>query len=696
MPFRPYITPSGRNARPRRMRPIFSAIATAGFLLGSPFGLESNQSGGERRGERIARIFSGAGGMNRRWHRQEQFGPELADYVFAQLPFVLYSTIGLSTLVAVVLREQVSPWVLGCWLTAVYVISLLRWLMLRWRRSGWRQPPARRWLQGYAFGALVAGLAWGLMPTLFYSRSSPQTNIFLAFVVGGLISGASSSMAPLRRTMAGFTALLCVPLATAFFWHGDGLQVAMGTMLLVYGGAYLGISGTTARMILESLNLRNQNVREIEERRKAEAELRSIKEDLEETVAQRTQELEATNRELRREVEERLQAESRMRVSEQRFRSLVESTSDWIWEVDRDGAYTYSSPSVEGMIGFTAEEMVGKRFYELMPPDEAERTRGIFYRKRARGEPLGQLVNRCLHRDGSERIVETSGEPVFDEAGVLTGYRGIDRDITLRVKQEEETRNLEHLKSLGLLAGGMAHDFNNLLTVIYGNIEWAQLQVDGASPAGQSLAAAVEAMEKARRLTGQLLTFAQGGNPAREPASIRDIVRESCRLAIHGSGVHCDCRIAEDLWMTDIDRNQIWQVLSNILTNARDAMPEGGAVWVRGENVTLGATSAAPLPPGRYVKLTFRDEGVGIGEEASQHVFDPYYTTKSRGATKGAGIGLAVCHSVIKKHGGHITISSTRGKGTTVSVFLPARTAGTAGAQPSEDAADFQRTRTAS
>ncbi len=598
---------------------------------------------------------------------------ELAEYVFRQLPAVLITTFVLSALVVLVLWGLFPGEILLSWLTTLYAVSSLRFILYRWYRNrSETRFTARQWLHLYSASAVLAAGIWGVAPLLFYSDESPQTNVFLAFVLGGLISGASSSMAPLKVTMQVFTALVCLPISTLFLVHGSNLNLVMGMMLLIYCGAYVLMSSNTARMIVDSLTLRNENLHEIDERKKAETQLRIIQQDLEKTVAQRTAELRSANEELSREIDVRFKAESRLRESEERYRSLVESSSDWIWEIDRNGTYTYSSPSVVAVLGYTQEEVIGRKFYDFMPPDEAERTKAIFNSNKSLGKPFARVVSRSLHKDGTERILETNGEPVFNEDGRLSGYRGIDRDITLRVKREEEKRKVEHLESLGLLAGGIAHDFNNLLMAIFGNIELARIKVAANSAAGLALQNANAAMEQARKLSGQLLTFSKGGSPNLEVTSVRNLIWDSCRLAFSGTAVKCEYDVPEDLWMGDIDPGQIWQVLNNILINAREAMGGGGSVWIIAENVTVDETSSSTLAPGNYVKVSVRDQGIGVSKKDIPRVFDPYFSTKIRDSKKGTGIGLTICHSIIEKHGGRIYLESELGNGTTVTFFLPA------------------------
>jgi len=231
-----------------------------------------------------------------------------------------------------------------------------------------------------------------------------------------------------------FTGLLCLPIAALFLTHGGSLHTVMGLMMLIYGGAYILMSQHTGRTIIEALGLRKKNILESQERKKAEAELRRVLQGLEDTVDRRAGEIRRTSDELSREIASRQRVESKLKASEEQYRSLLESVSDWIWEVDADGVYTYSNPGVKTILGYTPDEVVGQTFDSFMAPDEAARVRKIFKQARSVGKPFTGLTNRCLHKDGSERIIETNGDPVLDQDGNVVGYRGIDRDITLRVK----------------------------------------------------------------------------------------------------------------------------------------------------------------------------------------------------------------------------------------------------------------------
>jgi two-component system, cell cycle sensor histidine kinase and response regulator CckA len=240
--------------------------------------------------------------------------------------------------------------------------------------------------------------------------------------------------------------------------------------------------------------------------------------------------------------------------------------------------------------------------------------------------------------------------------------------ISEKRKIEDELLSTRQLESLGILAGGIAHDFNNLLTAILGNTSLAKMF---ASP-GDKIHARLEDVEKAsiraKDLTQQLLTFSKGGAPIRTVTSITSVIKESSQFALRGSKSRCELRVSKDLWPVEVDEGQISQVVGNLAINADQAMPEGGVVEIRAENVNLSKGQVVTLEPGRYVRLSITDSGIGIPVDHLAKIFTPYFTTKQTGS----GLGLATSYSIVKKHGGVIIVESETGRGTTFHIYLPA------------------------
>ena len=273
-----------------------------------------------------------------------------------------------------------------------------------------------------------------------------------------------------------------------------------------------------------------------------------------------------------------------------------------------------------------------------------------------------------LDRQGHERLIAGSVAPIRDAARTRLGSVIILRDVTVQERMARELLKASKLESLTVLAGGIAHDFNNILTAIIGNITLAATYPEEPKQTAVWLGEANKASNRARDLTYQLLTFAKGGAPVRKTVAIQETLREATRFGLHGSNVKAEHELPKELRPVEVDTGQLSQVIHNIVLNAVQAMPGGGKIVVSAENVDLEAESALPLPAGRYVKISIRDQGGGIPAENLAQVFEPFFTTKKTGT----GLGLATCYTIIKRHHGHITVDSQLGVGTTFHLYLPA------------------------
>lgn len=255
----------------------------------------------------------------------------------------------------------------------------------------------------------------------------------------------------------------------------------------------------------------------------------------------------------------------------------------------------------------------------------------------------------------------------FDEREIQTQI-----EIALyKHKMEEELFKIDKLESIGVLAGGIAHDFNNLLTIIMGNIQLARMYTENEKILNK-LEETEKAAVRAKDLTQRLLSVAKGGPPQMEVTSINKLIRETAKFSLAGSNVEAEYDLPDELWLVDADKGQISQVIQNLVVNADQAMPLGGTLYIKGENVMIKEEDHLPLKAGEYIKISVKDEGEGIPRKYINNIFDPYFTTKNRGVEKGTGLGLTVCHSIIKKHKGHIGVNSKLEEGTTFYFYLPA------------------------
>ena len=359
------------------------------------------------------------------------------------------------------------------------------------------------------------------------------------------------------------------------------------------------------------------------------------------------------------ELTERNQARAALVESARTMTNILEKTTDGFFAVDSDWNLTYINAEAEKMVRCKRENVLGNVLWEQFP------------------WLIGSIFQTNFERVMADRVaiefeaVDPSGKIWYNvhAYGSNGGVSVFIRDVSERKKSETERLTTSKLESLGTLAGGIAHDLNNILTVISGNIGLAQIEApaDSGSLLG-FLSKAGQAAQHAAHLSSQLLTFSKGGAPLKKVVSLGELLEHSAEFALYGSNLRTDFDISVDLWKAEVDAAQIEQVINALILNAREAMPQGGTVRVRARNVVFEEGNNAPLPAGRYVKVTISDRGPGISEELRTKIFDPYFTTKPAAT----GLGLAISYSVVKKHGGLLLLESTSADGSTFAFYLRA------------------------
>lgn len=361
-------------------------------------------------------------------------------------------------------------------------------------------------------------------------------------------------------------------------------------------------------------------------------------------------------------------AEQALAAEKERLAVTLRSIGDGLITTDLDGTILSINRVAEALTGWTQEQAVGASLSAVFRNFDPE-TRA------PRDNSVAALV-RCsllVARDLSERPIEESVAPICDADGRAIGMLLAFRDITDALRIQEERAKATRMASLGLLAGGIARDFNNALLAIMGNVSIARASIPQGHKVATALADAEQACLGARQLTWQLLTFSKGGVPRKQTVALAGVLDESASLVLRGSNVDYTFDYQDDLWPVHADPAQLVQVFSSLLTNAQQAMPHGGVIAVTAENVyeaTARSGYALSISPGRHVRVSISDKGIGIPKENLGRIFDPYFSTKQRGS----GLGLATTHSVVKNHGGFLSVDSELGLGTTVHVTLPAMT----------------------
>ena len=371
-----------------------------------------------------------------------------------------------------------------------------------------------------------------------------------------------------------------------------------------------------------------------------------------------------------RDITERKRTEKALLKSEEKYRNIFTNSIEGIFQSTSDGRLISANAALADILGYTSpEELIGSitdistQIYA--DPTVRDRVKELLIKNGF----IKNLEVQCRHKNGGLVWILLNIWRVLDDQGRLLSIEGSGQNITERKRIEEELQKTQKLESLGILAGGIAHDFNNLMTGIFSYIDLARM-TSKEPQVLEYLNATFQSMSRAKALTSQLLTFAKGGMPVVTTEPLFPFVQETAQFALSGSNISCSFTVQEGLWAARIDKNQIGQVIDNLIINAQQAMPQGGAIEVSAINIPAGRIEYQILTEGPYVKISIKDQGVGIPQKILPHIFDPFFTTKS----KGHGLGLATCFSIVSRHDGAIQVESEQGSGSTFHIYLPATT----------------------
>ena len=360
--------------------------------------------------------------------------------------------------------------------------------------------------------------------------------------------------------------------------------------------------------------------------------------------------------------------------------NIISTMYDCLILLNMKGTIVSVNKATLDLLGYSEKELSGGPLRILFT---AEVVKNGMAEKILREENLKNKDTILRTKDGRDIPVLFSCSVLKDDAGSKGGIVCIARDISERKKLEEEILKSKKLESIGILAGGIAHDFNNLFSVIMGNIMLAMEEVSPKKKVYNFLVKAEEVSLKAVDLANKFITFSRGGCLKRVKVTLSALLKNARNLELPGTreNVSYKIDIPEDLVPIDGDKEQLGEVMQNLLLNACESISHGhsddggeeeGRISVHAENMTVNAESKMLLKKGEYVKVLIEDNGIGIPQRNIEKVFDPYFSTKNRMNQKGMGLGLTICYSIVKKHGGHITVESKKGKGTAVTLYLPA------------------------
>ena len=658
--------------------------------------------------------------------KEEQLFAGQVDLLYKQGPLAFFATLANGLILALVLWGVVSHRAMVLWLGCLLLVTMARLgFVLKYRRVSAQDREPRRWGYFFLAGVALSGIIWGSAGIVLFPRESVTHQVFLAFVMGGMVAGAVGVFSAMKKAFLAYALPTFLPIDLQFFLHGGDIHVAMGLMILIFMMVMIIAALRLNTATVSSLELGFQNrglverlagekghaemlngqlQSEIARREKAQEEMEKSRQELEKRVAERTSKLTRANEHLKEQIEERRRAEASLRESARRLElahnqaivyghelhqeilqrkkaqdATVKAKEDWentfdsitdmVMLLDDKHQIMRINSAGAKALNATKEALIGKKCYEAVHRQGSP----------LRGCPL-MLTMKTLESQNTE-ITEPhlggtficSTSPILDREGKLTGFSHSLKDITESKRLEAQLQHSQRMEAIGTLAGGIAHDFNNLLMGIQGHTSLISIRAK-SDEAYMAHIRGIEAMvERGSELTRQLLGFARGGKYELEPTDVNALIENSCDMfGRTKKEVKIHKKFAKDVWTVEVDRAQIEQVLLNLYVNAWQAMPYGGDLYLQTVNVTLHEGYCRPfgVKPGNYVKISVTDTGVGMSKATQQRVFDPFFTTKE--VARGTGLGLSSAYGIVKNHRGLINVYSEEGKGSTFTVYLPA------------------------
>jgi two-component system, cell cycle sensor histidine kinase and response regulator CckA len=616
---------------------------------------------------------------------------------FARLaPWAMAATLINATIVAIVLRHQVHGAFLLLWLAAAYLITALRLPLFYLSGSATPETHQIRRLSRWQVAAAAAGgLLWGAAGFYFFPLLTSEYQVFLAFILGGMVAGAAGTHSVLMHAFLAFSLPALLPIMIRFFLLQGEMETAMGFLVLIYLTLMIPISRhihftmlnnfrlrfhnedlvafqAAARKKAERINLELQ--KEIAERRLIEKALEQSRRDLEARVAARTRELAEINQQMQLDIAKRRQVEQELRETNELLERIFSTSFLKIAYMDRNFNFIRVNKAYAEADGKKQEFFIGRNHFALYPNPENE---ALFRQVLTTGRKISFRAKPFSYQDQPE-LGTTYWDweliPLFSDQAEVQGVALFLVDVTERIRAEEHLRQAQKLEAIGTLAGGIAHDFNNILNAILGFTELAQRELPAGSPAGDRLEKVVAASRRAADLVRQILAFSNRNELERQPIRLQPEIEEATRLLEGAMPKNITFRASIDEACRPVLANssQIHQVIMNLGTNGCHTMREqGGILTISLDEIDL-ERERSPTPdlhPGRYARIAVADTGPGMNKETIARIFDPYFTTKAMG--EGSGMGLAIVHGIVKSHQGSIRVFSTPGKGSRFEVLLP-------------------------
>jgi len=556
----------------------------------------------------------------------------------------------------------------------------------------------------------ASGCVWGSAGIFLFPYSSMVHQVFLVFVLGGMIAGSVGVFASIRSASYLFSVPVLFPVIINLCLANSKLQSSMGVMLFFYWIMMMFTSRILNKEIVRALELRHENLdlisdleKEIKVRKQAEENLLSKNQQIESIVQERTSELISVNERLLTQINERKEAEEALKNSEEKYRELADSLPQIVFETDEQGNLTFINRNTLSLTGYNENDFhLGMNALQLVVPEDRERVAVNIRKMLMNIAPMSDEFT-AIKKDGSTFPISVHAAPVLRNKNPV-GLRGIIIDLTERKRAEKEQKEIEaklqraeKMETLGIMAGGVAHDLNNILSGVVSYPDLLLMKIPDDSPLRKPLLNIQASGKKAAAIVQDLLTLTRRGVVSQHVVNLNDIIEdylqspEQIKLMSFHPGVELEVALEKGLLDILGSPVHLAKTVMNLLSNAAEALPGGGKIILTTRNHYLDRPIKGydDIERGDYVVLSASDNGIGISQKDINRIFEPFFTKKMMGRS-GTGLGMSVVWGTVKDHKGYIDVQSTEGKGSTFRLFFPVTRAEREAAFQSISTGEFQ------
>ncbi len=602
------------------------------------------------------------------------------------------ATLICSIILALALWNIESRFWITLWFTSLISVGLLRLFMqAHFQKKEAQAKDIYRQRNYMLISLALSGFIWGSAGIFMFPDTSLVHQVFMVFVLGGMVAGSVGVFASIKSAFYCFTIPTVLPIILNLFRIGGQLHYAMGAMLSIFWGMMLITAMRLNREIIEALNLKYENLelisdleRENRDRKDAEQRLLAKNQQIEAIVHERTAELRNVNVKLLNEIIERNEAEDALKLSEQKYRELADSLPQIIFETDEFGNITFINSNTLKLTGYDENDLKKSiNALELLAPEDRDRAL-VNIQKILKGSISHGNEYSALKKDKSTFPISVHASPIIRN-NRHAGMRGIIIDLTEKKRADKEQQEIEaklkraeKMETLGIMAGGVAHDLNNILSGIVSYPELLLLQLPPDSALRKPLLTMQTSGKRAAAIVQDLLTLTRRGVINESPVNLNEIIEEYLqspeyqKLMSFHPGVQMKVDLQKDLLRILGSPVHLTKTVMNLVSNAAEAMPDGGMISLSTRNQYLDRPLKGydDIATGDYIVFSVSDNGIGISENDKNRIFEPFFTKKVMGRS-GTGLGMSVVWGTVKDHKGYINVESAEGRGTVFSLFFP-------------------------